>query len=229
MFATGSTAADNCRRGATVAAACFATVDARQADGSPIIEDTRKQDSLQPLTHTALTSEHSTSVPTPTGDGAPSEPSTIVRSDVLSIQEPETSHDYDHGDVLSEMPPSLTRDRASYSEAKPQYAREAIGDQSGFTRTKTAADSHRKSKTEFNSIPDGVVPVGLDMTRCTDTDSQAHRKSSTEFAKITDAIQVKQPQVQGQATAMPPMAPKPRSAPGGRQDNGGRDADSQLW
>ncbi|KAK2060152.1 hypothetical protein LY76DRAFT_615237 [Colletotrichum caudatum] len=199
--------------------------------GCPAVDN-----SLQPFTHTALTSEHSTSVPTPTGDGAPSEPPTIVRSDLLSTQEPQTSLDYNYGDVLSEKPPPLTRDRASNSEAKPQYAREAIGDQSGFTRTETAADSHRKSKTEFNSIPGGVVPVGLDITRCADMESRAHRKSSTEFAKITGpgksshhAILVKQPQVQGQATTLPPVAPRPRSTPGGRQDNGGREADSQLW
>ncbi|KAK1965535.1 hypothetical protein LY78DRAFT_92867 [Colletotrichum sublineola] len=45
-------------------------------------------------------------------------------------------------------------------------------------------DSHRNSKTEFQSIPEEVVPIGLDMARCPDTGSQVHRKSSTEFVNI---------------------------------------------
>ncbi|EFQ30602.1 uncharacterized protein GLRG_05746 [Colletotrichum graminicola M1.001] len=212
-------------------------------------DELQEHNSLQPLTYIDVASEHSTSVTTPAGDGAPPESSAFVKDDALRTQEPETANDCNYGNIPSEMSSSLARGRAWYSDAQSQSSPEATGNQSGFTRSQTA-DNHRKSKTEFNSIPDEVVPVGLDMARSPGTGSQAHRKSSTEFGKIVapgkssplhaltlsstlilspDAGLAKQPHVQDQAAALPPVVPKPHSAPGEKQDNGGRKADSQLW
>ncbi|KAK1593899.1 uncharacterized protein LY79DRAFT_649192 [Colletotrichum navitas] len=189
------------------------------------MSETKKNNSPHPLTHNDLASEHSTSVTTPAGDGASSKSITFDRNNTLSTQEPERADDYNSGDIQSKMSSSITRGRAWHNDAKLQSSPEAIENQSGLTRNQTA-DSHRKSKTEFNSIPDEVVPVvELDMARYPGTDSRAHRKSSTEF----DAGLVNQPHVHSQAIALPPVVPKTRSAPEKRQDNGGRKADSQLW
>ncbi|KDN69945.1 hypothetical protein CSUB01_09703 [Colletotrichum sublineola] len=201
-------------------------------DGSPIVEDTRKNNSRQPLAHIALTSEHETSVTTATGDGARFESVISVKSDVLSAQETGISDDYNYGDIpLETSSSSITRDRASYNDARLPYAPEPIGNKSSFTKKEMVTDSHRNSKTEFQSIPEEVVPIGLDMARCPDTGSQVHRKSSTEFVNIPapDTRLAKQPYAHNQATTLPPVVPKPHPTAGEKQDNGGRKVGGQLW
>ncbi|KAK1989302.1 hypothetical protein LZ30DRAFT_744545 [Colletotrichum cereale] len=189
-----------------------------------------KKNSPQPLTHVALTSEHRKPLPTHTRDSTPSESIALVESSILRTQASETPNDHNYGYILSEMPSFLPRGRESYNDAKSQSTPETFGNRSGLTMNETSANSHRKSKTEFNMIPAEVIPVGLDMARLPDADSQARERSSTEFAKTTaPGNLVEQPHIRDQVTTLPPVVSKPRPALDKRQDSGGRKVDSQLW
>ncbi|KZL87923.1 hypothetical protein CI238_05061 [Colletotrichum incanum] len=156
-------------------------------DGLPTQPNTRKEISPQPPNHILPTTAYSKPLPTSTGDNVPSEVINFAESGGLSTQAPETSKEHDYRDVPPDMPSSPPSVGASYNDAKSRSAPESIENQYDCAKNTGVADSHRKSKTEFNSIPAEIVLVGLDMVRGPETGSQTHRKWSTEFNKTMAA------------------------------------------
>ncbi|KAJ0160816.1 hypothetical protein CTA2_7245 [Colletotrichum tanaceti] len=133
------------------------------------------------------TAECSKPLPTPTGENTPSEFITFVEDHGVSAQAPETPSDHGHGNLALESPPLPLGESRPYDYAKSQILSEIVAILFDPTREEAAAGSHRRSKTEFNSILENITLTGQDVARGPDTSSQAHRRSSTEFNRIVSA------------------------------------------
>ncbi|KAG7048333.1 hypothetical protein JMJ77_0013976 [Colletotrichum scovillei] len=155
-------------------------------DGSPIIEDTRKSPPLS--TKSSPSSSSDKPFATPNGDNALPRYLSLTHDlrHAVQAQAPETPNDHNYGEqtpgnwplIASEStPPSAEVEYSSTSKT----VRQAMP-----TTTNNLADSHRKSKTEFNSIPSELLHMSSGLTSGPDTRTQAHRKSSTEFKEVSD-------------------------------------------
>ncbi|OLN81225.1 hypothetical protein CCHL11_07289 [Colletotrichum chlorophyti] len=111
---------------------------------------------------------YSKPLPTPTEKDAPSE-----------------FKDMSGGETTLTQPALPTPDQPLYREVMRGSAPEYLENEDIPMASGGMADSHRKSKTEFSSIPSEIVRVGLDMAVGPDTGTHAHRKSSTEFRAIS--------------------------------------------
>ncbi|CCF39424.1 hypothetical protein CH063_10263 [Colletotrichum higginsianum] len=131
-----------------------------------------------------FTAEYSKPLPTPTGENALSESITFVEDHGVSEQASETPSDHGHGDVALGIPSLPLGNSRPYDYGKSQILSEIVGSYFDFMTEGAEAGSHRKSKTEFNSIPENIVLADLNMARGPVTSSQAHRRSSTEFNRI---------------------------------------------
>lgn len=105
----------------------------------------------------------------------------------MGEQAPETPSDHVHEDVAPGTPSLPLGNSRPYDYGKSQILSDIVGSHFDLMTEGAEAGSHRKSKTEFNSIPENIVLADLDMVRGPDTSSQAHRRSSTEFNRIVSA------------------------------------------
>ncbi|EXF85671.1 hypothetical protein CFIO01_09271 [Colletotrichum fioriniae PJ7] len=150
-------------------------------DGSPIIEDTRKSPPLS--TKSSPSSSSNKPFATPNGDNAQPKYLSLTHDQhqhASQAQAPETPNDHNYG----EQTPGNWPDSDSESNPPSTTASEAVKAHTTPTTIDALTDSHRKSKTEFNSIPSELLPMSLGLASGPDTGTQAHRKSSTEFKEV---------------------------------------------
>ncbi|OHE93324.1 hypothetical protein CORC01_11392 [Colletotrichum orchidophilum] len=152
-------------------------------DGSPIIEDTRKNPALSSKPYPSSVGKPSA---TPNNeDCAPCKYISLTGDRVSQARTPETPNDHNYGEQM----PGTWLDLASEdslppAEAKSQSVSAAVRTQAIPTSYGTVTGSHRKSQTEFASIPSEVLHMDFEFASGPDTGTQAHRKSSTEFKEI---------------------------------------------
>ncbi|KAK1635446.1 hypothetical protein BDP81DRAFT_450335 [Colletotrichum phormii] len=153
-------------------------------DGSPIIEDTRKS---PPLSIKSSPSSSDKSFATPSEDNAQPKYLSLTHDHhhASQAQAPETPNDHNYGEPMPGDWPDLASETNSPSAgAEYPSTSEAVGTYAAPATDSNLAGSHRKSKTEFNSIPPKLIHMDAVLASGPDTGTQAHRKSSTEFKEV---------------------------------------------
>ncbi|KXH30015.1 hypothetical protein CSIM01_00729 [Colletotrichum simmondsii] len=154
-------------------------------DGSPIIEDTRKSPPLS--TKSSPSSSSDKPFATPNGDNALPRYLSLTHDlrHTVQAQAPETPNDHNYGEQTPGNWPNLTSESNSLAtQTESPSTSKAVGQATPTTTTDDLADSHRKSKTEFNSLPSELLHMSPGLTSGPDTGAQANRKSSTEFKEV---------------------------------------------
>ncbi|KAI3553844.1 hypothetical protein CABS02_05882 [Colletotrichum abscissum] len=153
-------------------------------DGSPIIEDTRKSPPLS--TKSSPSSASDKPFATPNGDNALPKYLTLTHDlrHAAQAQAPETPNDHKYGEQTPGNWPDLASESIPPSVGVKYSSTSKAVEKATPTTTDNLADSHRKSKTEFNSLPSELLHMSLGLTSGPDTGAQAHRKSSTEFKEV---------------------------------------------
>ncbi|KXH47044.1 hypothetical protein CNYM01_04640 [Colletotrichum nymphaeae SA-01] len=158
-------------------------------DGSPIIEGTKQS---PPLSNKSFSSFSSSDKPfaTPNKDNV-TQPKYLSltpdhRRSSLALA-PETPNDHKYGEKTPGNWPDLASESTPPSAEVEYSSTSKAAGKTTPTTTDNLADSHRKSKTEFNSLPSELLHMSLGITGGPDTGAQAHRKSSTEFKEVVVA------------------------------------------
>ncbi|KAK1700135.1 hypothetical protein BDP55DRAFT_626787 [Colletotrichum godetiae] len=153
-------------------------------DGSPIIEDIRKS----PLLSIEFSPSSSDKpLASPGEDNAQPKYLSLTHDHhhVSQAQAPETPNDHNYGEPMPGNWQDLASETDSPSaEAEYPCTSEAVGTYAPPATDSNLAGSHRKSKTEFNSIPPKLAYMDTVPASGPDAGTQVHRKSSTEFKEV---------------------------------------------